>query len=307
MDSTTQSSEIDVYEIVTNRIIELLESATIPWQQPWSGGEVPMNLISKRPYRGINVWLLASLQYERNLFLTWEQLKAINGSVHKGEHGHVILFWKNMPKKPEELDEEGEAKTIPMLRYYKVFNIAQCRDIPESLIPIIEAKEFDPIAECEALLAAMPDCPQIRHKEPRAFYNPLLDSINMPKQKSFKIPESYYATLFHEIIHWTGSEKRLHRKTLSDMKPFGSESYAMEELIAEMGSAFLCHHAGILPAGIKNTAAYLKGWLGVLRNDKKFIITAAGQAQKAADYILGRNVNDSIIETHHPVETVVVS
>jgi antirestriction protein ArdC len=136
MDSQTMTStKIDVYELVTNRIIELLEAGTVPWQKPWTEAGVPMNLLSKRPYRGINLWLLLSLNYERNLFLTWDQLKKIGGSVQQGQHGHIVVFWKNVKKQPEELDEQNNPKMIPMLRYYKVFNVDQCRDIPKELVP----------------------------------------------------------------------------------------------------------------------------------------------------------------------------
>src|SRR5688572_956849 len=127
MDSNTSSSaKVDVYEIVTNRIIALLEQGTIPWQKPWTEVGVPMNLLSKRPYRGINLWLLLSLEYSRNLFLTWDQLKKIGGSVKQGEHGQVVVFWKTSQINVES--EGGERpKSIPLLRYYKVFNIDQCK------------------------------------------------------------------------------------------------------------------------------------------------------------------------------------
>jgi antirestriction protein ArdC len=305
MDSQQSSNGIDVYQIVTDRIIELLEQGTVPWRQPWQGVEMPMNMLSRRWYRGINQWLLLSLQYERNLYLTWDQLKALGASVNAGEHGNVVVFWKNIKKEPEELDENKKPKVMSVLRYYKVFNIAQCNGIPEQLIPKLETSSFDPIASCDKVIAEMPLCPEIRHKEQKAFYNIKEDFINMPRKKSFKTPEGYYSTLLHELTHSTGAEKRLNRKTLVDVKPFGMESYALEELVAEMGSAFLCFHTGILPAEIDNAAAYLKGWLQILKNDKRFIITAAGQAQKAADYILGKTENESIIERHYPVETVI--
>src|SRR5882724_6484234 len=126
MDS--KKPKIDVYEIVTNRIIELLDQGTIPWQKPWTEAGIPANLLSKRPYRGVNLWLLLSLNYERNLFLTWDQLKKIGGSVKQGEHGHVVVFWKTV-KKNDSLENKTQ-KNVPLLRYYKVFAIEQCKDIP---------------------------------------------------------------------------------------------------------------------------------------------------------------------------------
>src|SRR5882762_9716915 len=134
MDSQhTASTKLDVYALVTDRIIELLEAGTVPWQQPWTETGMPMNMVSKRPYRGINLWLLLSLKYERNLFLTWDQLKKLGASVNQGEHGHVVVYWKTVVKNNEQ-DQNENKKNVPLLRYYKVFNIAQCRDLPDNLI-----------------------------------------------------------------------------------------------------------------------------------------------------------------------------
>ncbi|MDP4103352.1 MAG: zincin-like metallopeptidase domain-containing protein [Bacillota bacterium] len=272
--------------MVTNRIIELLEAGTVPWQKPWADDGVPMNLISKRPYRGINLWLLLSLNYEHNLFLTWDQLKKIGGSVNQGEHGHIVLFWKHVKKQPEEFDKRGNAKTVPMLRYYKVFNIAQCRDLPKDNIEPLVTKEHDTLLECEGIIQTMPDCPVIKHKEQKAYYHIIEDYINMPRKKSFKSIEAYYSVLFHELVHSTGSEKRLGRKSITEMNEFGSEPYSIEELIAELGSAYLCSFTGIIDKEIQNSVAYIDGWLDKLKNDKRFIVQASGQAQRAVDCIL---------------------
>ena len=157
MDSNTQTSpKVDVYAIVTNRIIELLEQGTVPWQKPWIDTGIPMNLLSKRPYRGINLWLLLSLDYEHNLFLTWDQLKKLGGSVKQGEHGHVVVYWKATQKSTNK-EETDDKKKLPILRYYKVFNIAQCRDLPQNLLEPITPKEHDPILECEAIFGSMPN------------------------------------------------------------------------------------------------------------------------------------------------------
>lgn len=286
----TSSAKLDVYEMVTNRVINLLEEGTVPWQKPWADAGVPMNLISKRPYRGINLWLL-SLNYERNLFITWDQLKKIGGSVNQGEHGHIVIFWKNVKKKPEELGKDGYPKTVIVLRYYKVFNISQCRDVPQEMIPELIIEDVDPIFECEAIIQTMPNCPVIRHKEQKAFYHIVEDYINMPKKKSFKSNEAYYSTLFHELVHSTGSEKRLGRKSITEMNEFGSEPYSFEELIAQLGSAYLCSFTGILDKEIESmTVSYINGWLEKLRNDKRFIVQASGQAQKAVDCILNLSV-----------------
>jgi antirestriction protein ArdC len=308
MDSQNNTSEkIDVYQLVTDRIIALLEAGTVPWQKPWTDAGVPMNVMSKRPYRGINLWLLLSLPYERNLFLTWDQLKKIGGSVNKDEHGHIVVFWKNVAKKPEELGADGKPKTTPMLRYYKVFNIEQCRDIPKDLIPELVNDEEYPILECEGIIATMPNCPTIIFQGKKAYYDISKDHIVLPQLKSFKTSESYYSTLFHELVHSTGAEKRLGRKSITDMAEFGSESYSQEELIAELGASYLCAFSGILEKEIVHSAEYLVGWLSKLRDDKRFIIQASGQAQKAVDLILNRKEAESKDEMEVTTEESVVS
>lgn len=300
MDSNqTAPTKVDVYQIVTDRIIELLEQGTVPWQKPWLEAGIPMNAISKRPYRGINLWLLLALNYERNLFVTWDQLKKLGGSVKQGEHGHVVLYWKTHSKN-EEVTEGETSKKPPILRYYKVFNVSQCRDIPESLLEPFKASEHQPVLECEAIISGMPQCPEIRFKEQTAYYHILEDFINMPKRKSFKTAELYYTTLFHELVHSTGAEKRLNRKSITEMSEFGSELYSIEELIAELGSAYLSSFAGIMSKSITNTAAYIDGWLGKLRNDKRFIVQASGQAQRATDFIL----NTRTLEEQEPNQQV---
>lgn len=306
MDSNnTSSTKVDVYQIVTDRIIELLEQGTVPWQQPWTDAGIPANLISKRPYRGLNLWLLLSLNYERNLFLTWDQVKKVGGSVLKGEHGHVVIYWKTPPKNDDTLEGENEKKA-PLLRYYKVYNISQCRDLPEGLVEplqLMPSNEFLAIPDCEGVIAKMPNPPKIQHKEPSAYYQIDGDFINMPKRKTFKTVEGYYATLFHELVHSTGAEKRLNRKSITQMAEFGSEMYSLEELVAELGSAYLSSAAGILEKQVKHSAAYIDGWLGKLKVDKRFIVQAAGMAQKAVDHIMNQPEATAAETTDLPATT----
>jgi antirestriction protein ArdC len=298
------SVAIDVYQVVTDRIISLLHEGTIPWHQPWISSGPPRNLLSKRPYKGINVWLLGSLKYEQSLWLTFEQLKQIGGSVLKGEHGEVVVFWKTQKKGEGAEGTEGEKvkKSRSILRYYKVFNIVQCKDIPERFIPKIEAYDHDPILECEAILHQVPNCPDIRHHEQEAYYHAEEDFINMPKKKSFKAPEDYYATLFHELIHATGHTSRLNRKTLTEMAEFGSDTYSKEELVAEIGSCFLSNFAGILPQRPVHNVAYIAGWLAKLHDDKRLIVHAAAQAQRAADYLL--NIKEEVPNSETETDNV---
>lgn len=286
------SIKLDVYQLVTDQIIALLEKGTIPWKQPWTDAGIPRNLLSKRAYRGINLWLLLSLGFEKNLFLTWDQIKSLGGSVNKGETGQVVVFWKSLKREAAQgpTDEAEPTTKKPLLRYYKVFNVAQCNNLPESLFPPSETVEHSPIEACEKIVSGMPDCPAIKHKEHQACYHIEKDYINMPKRNTFSSIESYYATLFHELVHSTGHEKRLNRSTIAEMAEFGSDAYSQEELIAELGSCFLVNHAGILPTVIENSAAYIGGWLEKFKNDKRFVVQASGQAQRTVDCILNNPV-----------------
>jgi antirestriction protein ArdC len=206
--------------------------------------------------------------------------------VKKGEKGTPVIFWNWI----NQVDDEGIEKNIPFLRYYTVFNVAQCENIDESKIPVVVAihNDFDHIAECEAIIANMPNCPEIQQGKQRASYNPLTDIISMPRFDSFDTAENFYATLYHEQIHSTGHQSRLNRLN-NNISSFGNEEYSKEELVAEMGAAFLCGFVGIENITINNSIAYIQGWLKALKDDKKLVIMAAAQAQKAADYILRIN------------------
>jgi antirestriction protein ArdC len=278
-----QNQEVkDVYSIVNDRIIELLQAGTVPWQKPWTDAGLPKNIISKRPYRGINLLLLNSMDYEDNLFLTWKQLKTINGSVKKGEKGHVVVFTKMVEKQKEN----GQIEKKSFLRYYKVFNIHQCTDIPTAFLPAKREQQHEPLEECEAVVAKMSDPPKIEHKKRQAYYVPSEDLINMPKPSTFKNMVEYHGTLFHELIHSTGHQKRLNRKEIAENPAFGSEMYSLEELVAEMGSCYLKSYTGVPVEKMANSAAYINGWLEVLNGDARFVIKAASFSQKAVEYIL---------------------
>lgn len=278
-------SQKDVYTIVTERIIDQLSKGTIPWQIPWSKGGIPMNLVSKRPYQGINLMLLAFMGYEQNVFLTSKQLNDLGGSIKPDEKPHIVVYWNYIEKEEEGVEDKQSKKKQPYLRYYTVFNIAQCDGIPASKVPPKINPGFNSIPMCEMLVENMPNCPQIKYKEQRAYYDPLRDFINMPKKTSFKSVESYYSTLFHELIHSTGHRSRLSRKDLLEMSEFGSDSYSHEELVAEIGACYLNSYTG-LETQFEQNAAYIQGWLEKLKNDKKFIFSAAKHAQKATDFIL---------------------
>ena len=282
----------DVYQIVTERIIAQLEKGTVPWRQPWTDAGIPRNLISRRPYRGINLILLSMLGYEQNLFLTHNQLQQLGGRIRQGEHAHMAVYWNCLEISEQDPDADSarsRKKKVPYMRYHMVYNVGQCEGIPAEKLPTVvrQTSEFSCIEACEDIVTNMPQPPHIRHgKEQRAFYNPLHDYVNMPRFYSFESAESYYATLFHELTHATGHSSRLNRKDILHMQEFDErQAYSLEELVAEIGSCCLLSHAGIA-IEFEQSADYIKGWLKVLGSDKRFIFSAATQAQHAADYIL---------------------
>ena len=299
------NTPVDVYAMVTNRIIEHLEKGVVPWQQPWTDAGVPQNLITKKPYRGINVWLLSSLEHEQNQFLTFKQVKELGGSIKKDEKGNLIVFWKWIEK---ENPETKKMEKKPFLRYYKVFNVSQCTGIPENKLPKKEERINDPIKECEKIINEMPNRPEIKHIQQEACYYSEKDYINMPKMETFKDSESYYGTLFHEMVHSSGHQSRLNRKEITEKNRFGTEKYAIEELTAELGASYLKSRAGITIEKLDNNAAYIKSWLGKLKEDKKFIVYASSQAQKATDYILNiKEIEKEIEPIEKEIETSVVT
>lgn len=289
----------NVYEIVNNRIIELLEKGVVVWQKPWTEAGLPKNLISGRNYRGINVWLLNSLGYSKNNFLSFKQVKELGGSVKKDEKGNIIVFWKWIEKVNKETKE---IEKTPLLRYYRVFNVEQCIDIPiEKLPPKVERKN-DPIQTCEEIIHHMPKHPDIRHNENRAYYHKVDDYINIPKIENFKDSQSYYGTLFHELVHSTGHKERLDRREVTQSNAFGSKDYSVEELTAEMGASYLKSYAGIPIEKLENNAAYIQHWLERLKKDHKCIVYASAQAQKATDFIL--NIRNEEKEIEEPEKSV---
>jgi antirestriction protein ArdC len=283
MEKPTQ--HFDVYALITNLIIQKLEEGIVPWKQPWTKAGLPQNLMTRRPYTGINVWLLASMGFSQNYFLSFKQVQELGGSVMKGSKSIPVVFWKQEEK---EDPETKEIKKTAILRYYSVFNIAQCEGLPEVRIPAPEAnKDHSPIKSCDAIVLGMPDCPKISHRGSEAFYDSVLDFINMPVKKSFKDALSYYETLFHELVHSTGHSKRLGRKEITEPNSFASEPYSKEELVAEIGACYLKSYAGI-DTVTDNNVAYIDYWLKQLRDNKRLIIFASAKAQRAADYILNQ-------------------
>jgi antirestriction protein ArdC len=277
----------DVYSIITERIVSQLEAGTVPWRKPWKAqnGGNPANFGSRKTYRGINWFLLSFAPYSCPFWLTYKQAAELNGTVRKGEKGTPVVFWNWVDSKTEK-DANGKPKRVPFLKYYTVFNVEQCEGITWTAEKI-EGTEFNPVTEAEKIVSNMPRAPKLGHGGDRAYYRPSTDSVQMPLAETFDTAGNYYSTLFHELTHATGHESRLNRKGVAEVAGFGSETYAKEELVAEMGAAFLCAFSGIentIPA----SASYIQAWLGKLKEDAKLVVYAAAQAQKAADFILGK-------------------
>jgi antirestriction protein ArdC len=284
----------NVYEIITERLLEKLEAGTVPWHKPWAAGGSPQNLVSGRGYRGVNIVLLGCQGFTSPYWLTFKQAKQLGGSVRKGERSTPVVFWKWIERASEDPETgETEAQKIPLVRYYNVFNVEQCDDIIHARL---EAKQdepepFNPIESAERIVASYPKPPSISEDgRGAAYYRPMTDSIHMPEQETFDSEDHYYGTLFHEMAHSTGHESRLARPGVSNPIRYGSHDYSQEELVAEMGAAFLAAEAGIdAKVLMDNSAAYVASWLKALRNDKKLVIFAGAQAQKAVDHILDRS------------------
>ena len=272
---------MDIFQTVTDRIVAELENGCIPWRKPWQGSAIAVSHTTGKPYSLLNQMLLG----RAGEYLTFAQVKQENGYVRKGEKSSIIVFWKFIEKDDEET---GETVQIPYLRYYSVFHIDQCEGIRAKYTKeLTETANADEIAEAIITDYTARESVTIEHEQGnRAYYQPATDKVVLPLMAQFSETAEYYSTMFHELIHSTGHEKRLNR--LDAPAHFGSEDYSKEELIAEIGASALVNHCGLeTPNSFRNSAAYIQNWLQVLKNDKRFIVSAAGKAEKAFNYILG--------------------
>ncbi|MCZ7641539.1 MAG: zincin-like metallopeptidase domain-containing protein [Pseudorhodoplanes sp.] len=285
----------DVYERITSRIVDELEKGVRPWFKPWNAehaaGRItrPLrgNLI---PYRGINVLMLwseaMSKGYVAPIWLTFRQALELNAHVKKGEKGSLVVYASKITRTETEEGSGNEIeREIPFMRGYTVFNVEQIEGLPEQYYAKAEPRldTVQRIAHAESFFAATGAT--IQHGGNQAFYTMAADRVQMPPFESFQDAESYYATLAHEVTHWTRHPKRLERDF--GRKRFGDEGYAMEELVAELGSAFLSADLDLTPEPREDHAAYIASWLKVLKDDKRAIFTAAAHAQRAADFLHG--------------------
>ena len=282
---------MDVYKIVTDKILALLEQGTIPWEAPASGA-MPMNLVSGKTYNGINAMLLYG--GATPLWLTYNQAKALGGYVKKGEKSSIAIFWKmlDMTKTDNKTENKTETKQFPMIRYYSVFNVSQCEGLPAKKIAEYAVRDNQEIRDCQSIIDNMPCKPKITFGTSHTpCYSKTTDEVYLPAREAFVSSERIYKTMFHELIHSTGHSTRLARKSLLDIAAFGDHSYSHEELVDEMGAAFLAYHSGIHESTIDNSAAYIDGWMRTIKANDKILVIAATQANKASNYILNKESN----------------
>ena len=300
MTKRSKSQKRDLYQEVTNRMIAMIEQGVAPWRRTWSQYGLARNYATKHIYTGINMVLMNTTPHAVPYFMTFNQVKEQGGKVRKGSSAEMVIYFSVYYKDEHDRtlskeearrarDQGREIQVLKFIKYYNVFNIADIEGI-EFEIPEVTLKDNEQIDACEQIIAGMPKPPQRKQTDAnRAFYSPLADTVNMPDIRQFDSAAAYYATYFHELAHSTGHASRLAREEVMNPQGFGSKPYSREELLAEMAASFLCATVNIDYDEItENSAAYLAGWLKVLKEDSKFIFKAAAEAQKAADYILSK-------------------
>ena len=322
-----------VEDEIADRIIELLDQGELPpWEKGWRNSKNgdPVNALTMKPYRGINRWLTLitqqSMGYDDPRWLTYRQAEGLGGYVRKGEKSTSIIFWKQVPfRQSEDGDQaqnqthgnnasngsnanngsppdESRTRTYPMLRSYRVFNVEQTQDCKVKPLPPAETTSHDPIEQAEAIIAGMPDPPEMEFYENANYvphYQPATDVIRVPRMDRYLNLEDYYNTVFHELTHATGHSKRLDRFSL-DANADDLHAYGREELTAAMGSAILAAHAGIDAELVERDASYIRHWRDTINADKPMIIRSATLAQKAVDLILGEKPPEFLPDNPQP-------
>jgi antirestriction protein ArdC len=279
---------LDIAQTITDRIISELEKGATPWVKPWKtlrsmpGAGMPFNPLSGTLFRGVNHLWLSMMQgaYSTPYWVTLKQANKVNARIKKDEKGTPIVFWNVHKKESKGANGETVTSAYAFIKHFYVYNVDQCENLVIPAIPKAPEPDFDASPAVMALVDRLALAGGLTHAGDSAYFRPSTDSIVMPPMSAFNSAAHYHATLLHESVHATGHDSRLKRLTPAR---FGSEEYAYEELVAELGAAMLCAHTGI--DGDLRHAGYIESWLKALRNDKKFILSASGKAQAAMDYL----------------------
>lgn len=275
----------DTYQEVTDQIVAALEAGRVPWRRPWNVDVGQPRSIDGRPYRGINALLLGMSEFDDPRWGTFNAIRRHGGHVRRGERSTLVVLWK--PIDVRDADAPGGKRRVLMLRYFRVFNVAQAAGMELEPMERGAGLESDEVtAAAEGVAAEYPAPPTLSYGGTSAHYVPARDHVQIPPLASFESARGFATTLFHELVHSTGHESRLNRDELMASNGFGSEPYSREELVAEIGAGMVAAGVGIEP-DYRQSAAYIGSWLAALRNDKKLIVSAAARAQKATDWILG--------------------
>lgn len=292
----------NVYQMVTDRVIEQMQQGIIPWQKPWTGAGLleggAINYVSRKPYSLLNQFLLG----RDGEWLTFKQIQERKGRIKRGVKAHFVVFYQMNVKQETvkvkneqgEIEERIKEKSVPVLRYYNVFHIDECEGI-ESKVQQVEQQpenQLQPVERVEQVINSYVERENLKFNNQSisgdAYYSPMRDEVVVPKLSQYQIAEEYYSTTFHELTHSTMKEGRCNRRQDGAIAAFGGEDYSREELVAELGSAMLCKQVGIdCEKAFKNSVAYIQSWMKALKNDNKAIVWAAARAEKAAKYIMG--------------------
>lgn len=282
----------NVYEMVTNRVMEQMKQGIIPWRKPWHGTGGAINYVTRKPYSMLNQIILG----REGEWITYNQLKKLGGNIKKGAKAGMVVFYSPYRYMKDEEQADGTTikveKSIPVLKYYNVFHIDDCTGI-DSKCEAMPTQELQPVERAEEIVngyISREKGLRFHNDQPsdKAYYSPLFDEVVVPMLKQYEIVEEYYSTTFHELTHSTMKESRCNRKSEGKRAAFGGADYSREELVAELGSAYLCTTAELdNEKAFKNSVGYIQGWLHALANDEKMIVWAASRAEKAARYILG--------------------
>lgn len=282
----------NVYQMVTDRIVEALKGGRIPWHQPWGGAlasaeDTAINYVTRKGYSLLNQMLLG----EPGEYLTWKQIQSLKGRVKAGAKSRFVVFYQKTEIKTANADGEEEIKTIPLLRYYNVFHLNDTEGIPTKIVAG-EKVEIEMDDAAEAVISGYigrEEGLKFQNDKPssKAYYSPSTDAVVVPMAAQYTELAEYYSTTFHELVHSTMKTSRCNREAENKNSFFGNHEYSREELVAEMGAAMLCTAVGVsIDKAFNNSVAYIQGWLKALQNDVKMIVWAAKRAEAAAKYIL---------------------